>query len=116
MALQGLRVLELAGLAPAPLCGMILADHGARVVRVERPASAPAVQGRGKRSLALDLKQPRGAAVLRRLCRACDVLIEPYRHGERRPGLSGRCPTPREGTSLPMGAGGPVPSWPQIRP
>uniref|UniRef100_A0A7M4FDS3 Alpha-methylacyl-CoA racemase n=1 Tax=Crocodylus porosus TaxID=8502 RepID=A0A7M4FDS3_CROPO len=59
MALQGLRVLELAGLAPAPLCGMILADHGARVVRVERP----------------------GAAVLRRLCRACDVLIEPFRHG-----------------------------------
>uniref|UniRef100_A0A8C9F880 Alpha-methylacyl-CoA racemase n=1 Tax=Pavo cristatus TaxID=9049 RepID=A0A8C9F880_PAVCR len=84
MALRGLRVLELAGLAPAPLCGMILADFGARVVRVDRaPRSAVAtdVQGRGKRSLALDLKRPPGAAVLRRLCSGADVLIEPFRHG-----------------------------------
>ncbi|NXA12100.1 AMACR racemase, partial [Sapayoa aenigma] len=84
MALGGVRVLELAGLAPAPLCGMILADFGARVVRVDRlPGSAAAadVQGRGKRSLALDLKRPQGAEALRRLCRAADVLIEPFRHG-----------------------------------
>ncbi|NXF74237.1 AMACR racemase, partial [Sclerurus mexicanus] len=84
MALSGVRVLELAGLAPAPLCGMILADFGARVVRVDRPARgplAPDVQGRGKRSLALDLKRPQGAAALRRLCRAADVLVEPFRHG-----------------------------------
>ncbi|XP_029860248.1 alpha-methylacyl-CoA racemase isoform X2 [Aquila chrysaetos chrysaetos] len=84
MALSGVRVLELAGLAPAPLCGMILADFGARVVRVDRtPRSAVAtdVQGRGKRSLALDLKRPPGAAVLRRLCCQADVLIEPFRHG-----------------------------------
>ncbi|XP_072215877.1 alpha-methylacyl-CoA racemase isoform X1 [Excalfactoria chinensis] len=84
MALSGLRVLELAGLAPAPLCGMILADFGARVVRVDRaPRSAVAtdVQGRGKRSLALDLKRPPGAAALRRLCGRADVLIEPFRHG-----------------------------------
>lgn len=84
MALSGVRVLELAGLAPAPLCGMILADFGAAVVRVDRvPRSAvfTDVQGRGKRSLALDLKQPAGAATLRRLCCAADVLIEPFRHG-----------------------------------
>ncbi|XP_065717258.2 alpha-methylacyl-CoA racemase isoform X2 [Patagioenas fasciata] len=84
MALSGVRVLELAGLAPAPLCGMILADFGARVVRVDRTthsAMATDVQGRGKRSLALDLKRPAGAAVLRRLCRGADVLIEPFRHG-----------------------------------
>ncbi|NWZ31538.1 AMACR racemase, partial [Asarcornis scutulata] len=84
MALSGLRVLELAGLAPAPLCGMILADFGACVVRVDRaPRSAVAVdvQGRGKRSLALDLKRPPGAATLRRLCGGADVLIEPFRHG-----------------------------------
>ncbi|NXY17452.1 AMACR racemase, partial [Atrichornis clamosus] len=84
MALSGVRVLELAGLAPAPLCGMILADFGARVVRVDRPpgsASASDVQGRGKRSLALDLKRPQGAAVLRRLCGGADVLVEPFRHG-----------------------------------
>lgn len=85
MALSGVRVLELAGLAPAPLCGMILADFGARVVRVDRPspsALAADVQGRGKRSLALDLKRPAGAAALRRLCCRADVLIEPFRHGE----------------------------------
>ncbi|XP_054034683.1 alpha-methylacyl-CoA racemase [Dryobates pubescens] len=83
MALSGVRVLELAGLAPAPLCGMILADFGARVVRVDRTRSAATsdVQARGKRSLALDLKRPSGAAVLKRLCRAADVLIEPFRHG-----------------------------------
>ncbi|NXN17417.1 AMACR racemase, partial [Indicator maculatus] len=83
MALSGVRVLELAGLAPAPLCGMILADFGARVVRVDRTRSAATsdVQARGKRSLALDLKRPSGAAVLKRLCRGADVLIEPFRHG-----------------------------------
>ncbi|NXQ41938.1 AMACR racemase, partial [Catharus fuscescens] len=86
MALSGVRVLELAGLAPAPLCGMILADFGAQVVRVDRLSqsavtSAADVQARGKRSLALDLKRQQGAAVLRRLCRGADVLIEPFRHG-----------------------------------
>ncbi|NXI45112.1 AMACR racemase, partial [Galbula dea] len=83
MALRGVRVLELAGLAPAPLCGMILADFGAQVVRVDRTSSAatPDVQARGKRSLALDLKRPSGAAALKRLCCGADVLIEPFRHG-----------------------------------
>ncbi|XP_056369302.1 alpha-methylacyl-CoA racemase [Oenanthe melanoleuca] len=86
MALSGVRVLELAGLAPAPLCGMILADFGAQVVRVDRLSRSAAsahgdVQSRGKRSVALDLKRPQGAAVLRRLCRGADVLIEPFRHG-----------------------------------
>ncbi|NXJ80241.1 AMACR racemase, partial [Trogon melanurus] len=84
MALRGVRVLELAGLAPAPLCGMILADFGARVVRVDRtnpPVPYADVQGRGKRSLALDLKRAAGAAALKRLCRGADVLIEPFRHG-----------------------------------
>ncbi|NXN31930.1 AMACR racemase, partial [Nycticryphes semicollaris] len=84
MPLSGVRVLELAGLAPAPLCGMILADFGARVVRVDRTPRYTVTndrQGRGKRSLALDLKRPPGAAALRRLCCAADVLIEPFRHG-----------------------------------
>ncbi|NXD27585.1 AMACR racemase, partial [Spelaeornis formosus] len=87
MALSGLRVLELAGLAPAPFCGMILADFGAQVVRVDRLSQAGEVfaeadvQARGKRSLALDLKRPQGAVALRRLCRGADVLIEPFRHG-----------------------------------
>ncbi|XP_015265809.1 PREDICTED: alpha-methylacyl-CoA racemase [Gekko japonicus] len=84
MALRGVRVLELAGLAPAPLCGQILADFGAQVVRVDRFRSAAIhadVQGRGKRSLALDLKQPRGAETLTRLCQKADVLLEPFRPG-----------------------------------
>ncbi|XP_025243594.1 alpha-methylacyl-CoA racemase isoform X1 [Theropithecus gelada] len=83
MALQGILVVELAGLAPGPFCAMVLADFGARVVRVERPGSHYDVSrlGRGKRSLALDLKQPRGAAVLRRLCARSDVLLEPFRSG-----------------------------------
>ncbi|NWV59134.1 AMACR racemase, partial [Malurus elegans] len=84
MALSGVRVLELAGLAPAPLCGMILADFGAQVVRIDRlsrSGGAVDVQGRGKRSLALDLKRPQGAAALRRMCGTADVLIEPFRHG-----------------------------------
>uniref|UniRef100_A0A6J0UPZ3 Alpha-methylacyl-CoA racemase n=1 Tax=Pogona vitticeps TaxID=103695 RepID=A0A6J0UPZ3_9SAUR len=84
MALHGVRVLELAGLAPAPLCGLVLADFGAQVVRVDRsPRTAVAtdVQGRGKRSLAVDLKQPLGPATLRRLCQKADVLIDPFRPG-----------------------------------
>jgi hypothetical protein len=65
MALQGLRVLEIAGLAPVPYCGLVLADFGADVVRVDRwPAAgglaSADVLARGKRSLALDLKHPQG--------------------------------------------------------
>ncbi|XP_070599592.1 alpha-methylacyl-CoA racemase [Erythrolamprus reginae] len=85
MALQGVRVLEMAGLAPAPLCGLILADFGAQVVRVDRSPSgasvAPDVQGRGKRSVALDLKQPQGSAALRRMAQRADVLVDPFRPG-----------------------------------
>ncbi|XP_045421766.1 alpha-methylacyl-CoA racemase isoform X3 [Lemur catta] len=83
MALKGVCVLELAGLAPAPFCGMVLADFGAQVVRVDRPGANGDVSrlSRGKRSLALDLKRPRGAAVLRRMCARADVLLEPFRCG-----------------------------------
>lgn len=84
MALRGVRVVELAGLAPGPFCGMVLADFGAEVVRVDRLGSAGdrSHLARGKRSLALDLKRSRGAAVLRRLCARADVLLEPFRSGE----------------------------------
>ncbi|KAM5331530.1 alpha-methylacyl-CoA racemase [Glossophaga mutica] len=83
MALQGVSVVELAGLAPGPFCGMILADFGAQVVRVDRPGAPGDVSrlSRGKRSLAVDLKQPRGVAVVRRLCALADVVLEPFRHG-----------------------------------
>ncbi|XP_062068035.1 alpha-methylacyl-CoA racemase isoform X2 [Lepus europaeus] len=83
MALRGVCVLELAGLAPAPFCGMILADFGAQVVRVDRPGSRGDVSclSRGKRSLVLDLRRPQGVSVLRRLCARADVLLEPFRCG-----------------------------------
>ncbi|XP_076014585.1 alpha-methylacyl-CoA racemase [Genypterus blacodes] len=83
MALAGVRVVELAGLAPAPFCGMILADFGAKVIRVDRTRIAGTVdtQARGKRSVAINLKTPEGVSVLRRLCAQSDVLLEPYRKG-----------------------------------
>ncbi|XP_041090800.1 alpha-methylacyl-CoA racemase [Polyodon spathula] len=83
MALAGIRVIELAGLAPAPFCGMILSDFGAKVIRVDRIKASMTVdvQSRGKQSVALDLKKPQGAAVLKRLCVESDVLIEPFRNG-----------------------------------
>ncbi|XP_024610385.1 alpha-methylacyl-CoA racemase [Neophocaena asiaeorientalis asiaeorientalis] len=83
MALQGVSVVELAGLAPGPFCGMVLADFGAQVVRVDRPGTRGDLSrmARGKRSLAVDLKQPRGAAVLRLLCARADVVLESFRPG-----------------------------------
>lgn len=89
MALRGVLVVELAGLAPGPFCGMVLADFGARVVRVDRPGARGDVSrlSRGKRSLAVDLKRRPGAAVVRRLCARADVVLEPFRHGERPRGL-----------------------------
>nr|ALJ99846.1 coA-transferase III family protein [Micromonospora rosaria] len=88
--LAGVRVVELASLAPAPFGCMVLADLGADVVRVDRPGgpgagrlAAPAtgpVQ-RGRRVCALDLKSPAGVADLLRLVDRADVLVEAYRPG-----------------------------------
>lgn len=83
-ALSGLTVVELAGLGPAPFAAMMLADHGARVIRVDRPDSADGsgnVLCRNRSSLALDLKQKAGRAVLLKLIATADVLIEPFRPG-----------------------------------
>lgn len=84
MALAGVRVIELAGLAPAPFCGMILADFGAKVIRVDRTKVAMTMdtQARGKRSVAINLKRPEGVAVLKRLCIQSDVILEPFRKGQ----------------------------------
>lgn len=82
--LSGLTVVELAGLGPAPFAAMMLADHGARVIRVERPDGADGtgnVLCRNRSSLALDLKQAAGRAVLLKLIASADVLIEPFRPG-----------------------------------
>jgi alpha-methylacyl-CoA racemase len=99
--LDGIRVVEVAGLAPGPYCGMILADFGAEVVRVDRIGAWDFDRlGRGKRSIEVDLKKPAGVEVVLRLADTADVLIEPFRPGvaerlgigpavvlERNPGL-----------------------------
>ncbi|XP_026154190.1 alpha-methylacyl-CoA racemase [Mastacembelus armatus] len=83
MALAGVRVIELAGLAPAPFCGMILADFGAKVIRVDRTkfSSALDTQARGKQSVAINLKTTEGVALLKKLCVRSDVVLEPFRKG-----------------------------------
>ncbi|XP_002119276.2 alpha-methylacyl-CoA racemase-like isoform X1 [Ciona intestinalis] len=82
MALAGIKVLELAGLAPTPFAGMILADFGAKVIRLDRIVeSTPDTMARGKRSICVDLKQPDGVNVVRKLAKKSDVLIEPFRPG-----------------------------------
>lgn len=85
--LTGLKVLEFAGLAPGPFAGLLLADAGASVLRVDRPgtrraaAPAPDQLTRHKASIAVDLKSPAGVALTLRLARDADVLIDPYRPG-----------------------------------
>ncbi|KAF9106785.1 hypothetical protein BGX29_008503 [Mortierella sp. GBA35] len=82
-ALAGLRVIEIAGLAPAPFAGKVLADFGADVIRIDRSTSAMNldVLAHNKRSIALNLKSPAGIETLIRLCEKADVVIEPFRPG-----------------------------------
>ncbi|KAJ8937414.1 hypothetical protein NQ318_012531, partial [Aromia moschata] len=83
MALRNLNVIELAGLAPVPFCGMILADFGATVVRVDKIGHNTDLDclGNGKMSISLNLKNQKGARIIRDLCKTSDVLIEPFRKG-----------------------------------
>jgi len=87
--LSGIRVLELAGIGPGPFACMLLADLGAEVVRVDRMAGgmlasqggATDVLGRGRRSIALDLKKPGGVETVLDMAERSDVLIEGFRPG-----------------------------------
>ncbi len=84
--LKGICVIELAGLGPCPMAGMMLADMGAEVIRVERSAKAsPMHRGdislRGKKSVALNLKSAAGVEALLRLTDEADALIEGFRPG-----------------------------------
>jgi len=82
LPLAGTKVLEFAGLAPVPFAGMVLADFGAQVSRIDR-CGAPSqdVLARGKRSISLDLKSKQSVDIIKRLCKHSDILIEPFRPG-----------------------------------
>ena len=82
--LQGLKIVEMAGIGPAPFAAMMLADHGAEVIRVERAGligipNDPLL--RSRQSIALDLRQERGREIVQRLAARADGLIEGYRPG-----------------------------------
>ncbi|MET7282730.1 CaiB/BaiF CoA-transferase family protein [Kribbella sp. NPDC005582] len=86
--LEGVKVVELAGLGPAPFACMLLAELGADVLRIERPGGGLAMGppelelvNRGRRSVALDLKNPAAIDVVRRLVAEADVLVEGFRPG-----------------------------------
>ncbi|MER6948769.1 CaiB/BaiF CoA-transferase family protein [Nonomuraea sp. NPDC000554] len=84
--LSGVRVLELAGLAPGPFAGMMLADHGADVLRIDRVRAVSDrprtdVMDRGKHTIGLDLKSPEGVAAFKKLAGKADVVIEVFRPG-----------------------------------
>lgn len=73
---------QFAGLAPGPFAGLILADNGASVVRIDRPGSAsPDILCRGKRSFAVNSKTVSGREILKKLIGRADVLIDPFRPG-----------------------------------
>jgi len=88
--LEGFRVVELVGLGPGPFAGMLLADLGAEVVRVDRASEARTADRsqparsplhRGKASIAVDLKAPGGAEIVLRLAERADALIDVFRPG-----------------------------------
>ncbi len=88
--LKGIRIIEIAGIGPGPFAAMLLADLGAEVIRVDRAAAVrgPApdtphydVSLRGRRNIAIDLKQPEGVATLLDLVASADAIIEGFRPG-----------------------------------
>jgi len=88
--LEGMKVLEFEAIGPAPFCGMLLADMGADVLLVDRPADPGLGLGpqrrfdtllRGRRSITLDLKTPDGGGAARELARKADVVLEGFRPG-----------------------------------
>ncbi len=83
-ALSGIRIIELAGIGPAPFAGMMLADHGAEVIRIDRPGSRPDARDpllRSRTFLAHDLKSEEGRAAVLALLADADGLIEGFRPG-----------------------------------
>ena len=93
-ALQGLRLIELGQLIAGPFCGQLMADHGAEVIKIEQPGEGDPMRvwgrmkpvwfpviGRNKKSITLNLREPRGQALLRKLAAGADFLLENFRPG-----------------------------------
>ncbi|HAD85456.1 MAG TPA: carnitine dehydratase, partial [Brevundimonas sp.] len=83
-ALAGLKIIEMEGIGPGPFAGMMLADHGAEVIRIARPGvriDPSDVLARSRSRVELDLKSEEGRAAARALIRDADGLIEGYRPG-----------------------------------
>ena len=82
--LQGIRIIELAGIGPGPFAGMMLADHGAEVIRVDRPGARIDARDpllRGRRVIGVDLKSDKGRALVLDLVKSADALFEGFRPG-----------------------------------
>ena len=85
--LSHLRIIELAGIGPGPFCGMMLADMGAEVIRVDRPGGNPSAAAghdvlfRNRRSIAVNLKTPEGVETILKLCESADGIFEGFRPG-----------------------------------
>lgn len=85
--LDGIRIIEFAGIGPGPFAGMMLADHGAEVIRIDRArpggisidAKDPLL--RGRKSVSMDLKDPKSIAAVRKLVQQADAIIEGFRPG-----------------------------------
>jgi alpha-methylacyl-CoA racemase len=88
--LKGIKVIEMAGLGPAPFCAMLLADMGADVISIDRKSAGGKssraaekvnILRRGRRSIALDLKNPAAVAVAVKMIAGADILLEGFRPG-----------------------------------
>jgi len=88
--LAGFRIIEIAGIGPGPFCGMLLADMGAEVIRIDRPGESGAgldipdkynVLIRGRTVITVDLKTPDGVEFVLNLCKKADALFEGFRPG-----------------------------------
>src|ERR1700759_2831817 len=88
-ALAGIKIIEIAGIGPAPFCAMMLGDHGGEVIRVSPPGADRAamfdagkdILARSRKIIIVDLKQPAGVTAVRDLCRTADGFIEGFRPG-----------------------------------
>ena len=84
--LAGIKIVEIAAIGPVPFCAMMLSDMGAEVIRIDRlnqkgSGNRGNVLFRGRKSIAVDLKDPQGVDIAQNLIRKCDVVIEGFRPG-----------------------------------